>query len=989
MAHWATRRFAAASLFNSGRHVWIGDSVTEIRFNIFCGVNKLMRNTWLFYTKSSLVCLMIIVAAVINTGSVAAQSSDPSSLPLLSSAGLEYVGGFRVPAETVNGLNFDYGGQAMAFDPQTNSLFISSSGSVAEVSIPTPVNSSDVNALPFAQLLQPFTDPTEGHLRDLYSGDVKMEGLMVYGNRLYGTGYIYFDANNEQRFSHYSRSRQLNQASFSGWSKLWDTGRQGFVSGMMAPVPAAWQAKLGGPAITGQCCIPIIYRTSSGPAAFAFDPATVGQPAASATPLLYYPGEHATLGSWSGSDPTYGSTTEILGVAVIAGTRTILYVGRNGLGPYCYGSGTADPRLDGTTAPNGGPYCYDPTNSYKTVHSYPYRYQVWAYDMNDLAAVKAGAKQPWEVVPYGVWPLSLPTSESSVRLGGVGYDAQRQLLYVSQLRADADGYANRPIIHTFRVSATPGAVTEPADVVSSVTLTADKTAPQTVGTPVTFTAQPTGGVAPHQYKWIASNGTASTVAANWTTSNRVTWTPTAESVNHQISVWVRSVGNAADVPEASMSVAFPVTALTAANATTSVAISANRVAPQALGNAIRFTATPVGGTAPFVYKWFLSNGATWTAFSDWTSSANQSWYPTEANANYRVRVWVKAAANNADQTEASAEMAFAMTEILAPPPPPAAPAVSLTANRTAPQALGNAIGFTATPSGGTAPFVYKWFLSNGATWTAFGDWTSSANQSWYPTEANANYRVRVWVKAAANSADQAEASAEMAFAMTGIPAPPPPPAPPAVSLTANRTAPQALGNAIGFTATPAGGTAPFVYKWFLSNGATWTAFGDWTSSANQSWYPTEANANYRVRVWVKAAANSADQAEASAEMAFAMTGIPASPPPPPPPAPASAPVSAVKLTSDKVSPQAVGAAIAFTATPSGGTAPFVYKWSVSGGASPITTGWGGSNTFNWTPKKTDKNYRISVAVKRASSAADQAEATDAMKFNINNDKGRD
>ena len=40
-----------------------------------------------------------------------------------------------------------------------------------------------------------------------------------------------------------------------------------------------------------------------------------------------------------------------------------------------------------------------------------------------------------------------------MRLGGVGYDAQRQLLYVSQLRADIEGGASRPIIHTFRVNA--------------------------------------------------------------------------------------------------------------------------------------------------------------------------------------------------------------------------------------------------------------------------------------------------------------------------------------------------------------------------------------------------------------------------------------------------------------------------------------------------------------------------------------------------------
>src|SRR6185436_13105392 len=107
--------------------------------------------------------------------------------------------------------------------------------------------------------------------------------------------------------------------------------------------------------------------------------------------------------------------------------------------------------------------------------------------------------------------------ELGMSLGGVGYDAQRQLLYVSQLRGDPDGYQERPLIHTFRVNATPGASTAPPNTVSTVTITADKTAPQPVGTTVTFTAQPAGGIAPYQYKWIVSDGSTSTVAVNWTT----------------------------------------------------------------------------------------------------------------------------------------------------------------------------------------------------------------------------------------------------------------------------------------------------------------------------------------------------------------------------------------------------------------------------------------------------------------------------------------
>ena len=118
---------------------------------------------------------------------------------------------------------------------------------------------------------------------------------MVYGNRLYGTAYIYFDAQRSARLPLFALA-ELSQPSFSGWSQVWTSGKSGFVAGNMSQVPSEWQAKLGGPAITGQCCIPIMTRTSFGPAAFAFDPSKVGQPKVRATPLLYYPADHATLG---------------------------------------------------------------------------------------------------------------------------------------------------------------------------------------------------------------------------------------------------------------------------------------------------------------------------------------------------------------------------------------------------------------------------------------------------------------------------------------------------------------------------------------------------------------------------------------------------------------------------------------------------------------------------------------------------------------------
>ena len=53
--------------------------------------------------------------------SLSAQT-DPSTLPRLEQAGLSYVGGFRLPPGT--GEAFSYGGQGVAYDSTTNTLFV-------------------------------------------------------------------------------------------------------------------------------------------------------------------------------------------------------------------------------------------------------------------------------------------------------------------------------------------------------------------------------------------------------------------------------------------------------------------------------------------------------------------------------------------------------------------------------------------------------------------------------------------------------------------------------------------------------------------------------------------------------------------------------------------------------------------------------------------------------------------------------------------------
>lgn len=378
--------------------------------------------------------------------------TDPTALRRLAFEDLLYEGAFRLPA-TEAGDSFAFGGHPIAYNPGTDSLFVGThSKKVAEISIPAPVKGVAIDALPVAAYLQPFVDPTEGHLSEVASDGTSLGGLLVYERQLFGTGFIYYDANNDQTVSHFSRPLSLSERAVAGMVRVGQSGKLGMVAGYMAAVPPEWQSRLGGPAITGQCCLSIISRTSLGPAAFVFDPKEVkAGNATAAEPLVYYPHQHPTLGKWDASNPTYGGTMQLGGAALINGTRTALFVGRNGLGEFCYGNGTADASLHGKRGPDGETLCFDPTTSDKGQHAYPYRYQFWAYDLSELAEVRAGKREPWEVKPYGVWPFELPFPEPSVKIGGVAYDAARQRVFIAQMQADRDGYAHRPLIHVFRV----------------------------------------------------------------------------------------------------------------------------------------------------------------------------------------------------------------------------------------------------------------------------------------------------------------------------------------------------------------------------------------------------------------------------------------------------------------------------------------------------------------------------------------------------------
>jgi hypothetical protein len=342
---------------------------------------------------------------------------------LIESSNLIHMGSFGIAAAPGNG--FDYGGIAIAFNSANQSLYVVGHENdllTAEIEIPALGGT--------ARILQPLTDALNGQLRAIGDTERRIGGNLVYRDKLYVTGFVFYDAEGAQRRSHFSRPLALDSGEVAGPLRAGGLAT-GFYSGYMGLIPAAWQERLGGPALTGNCCLSIISRTSYGPAAFAFDPENIGK----AEPLVYYTADRQTLGRYgaTGSHPVFNGSTRITGIVFPESTSSVLFFGMTGVGNYCYGEAAE---------------CQDPSNVYKGEHAYPYRAYVWAYNAADLAAVKAGKRRPWQMIPYATWELpDLGDVSANFGVGGATYDPASGRIYV----AEKFGDGTRPLIHVYEI----------------------------------------------------------------------------------------------------------------------------------------------------------------------------------------------------------------------------------------------------------------------------------------------------------------------------------------------------------------------------------------------------------------------------------------------------------------------------------------------------------------------------------------------------------
>jgi len=210
--------------------------------------------------------------------------------------------------------------------------------------------------------------------------------------------------------------------------------------------------------ITGTGNLSVVSNTSHGPSAFSFDPAGIAGAASTlvtAYPLFYYDNDHETLGSWSSTafNSVYTQASMYRGMGIIPNSNTLLVWGHHA-DEACYGNGTDDPELHGTPWNEEYPYCYDLNGvGVEGVHGYPVKYMFWAYDLRDLAEVKAATMSYYQPIPYANWEVTeLPIQPSSKMGGGMAVNMSNGDIYVSQYCGYTESTYCWPIIHKFTVS---------------------------------------------------------------------------------------------------------------------------------------------------------------------------------------------------------------------------------------------------------------------------------------------------------------------------------------------------------------------------------------------------------------------------------------------------------------------------------------------------------------------------------------------------------
>jgi len=445
---------------------------------------------------------------------VNASSAVTTGSGIFSAEDFHYMGAFRLPDDGNRPFTFEYGGDAVTYNPQgdstgagdaySGSLFVMgherlaygelpNGNQVAEVSIPAPVISKNLNDLNQATFIQPFSDIAKGYFSSL--AELPTAGMQYLSTPATGAKIHLCWGQHEQQSSetmiasHAWFDLTLSKPNLQG---TWFIGNHlsHDTNAYLMDIPTDWADEH----LAGRYLATGRFRdggwSGQGPSLFAYRPwiDENGTPAASGSHLeekilLQYASSNDVDNVVEKSLNNYQHPDEWEGAAWIsaADKSSLLFAGTKGTGDkYWYGylntEGTDSPCVsstfvgqftvcrmaDGSTCPAQDLINCTTRMTHRGWWSSRFNAQFILYSVSDMEKVATGEMQPWEPQPYlsididehlllnsdGIDDIMLGVGmQRRYRIGNISFDRVNNRLYVLELYADGA----KPVVHVWKI----------------------------------------------------------------------------------------------------------------------------------------------------------------------------------------------------------------------------------------------------------------------------------------------------------------------------------------------------------------------------------------------------------------------------------------------------------------------------------------------------------------------------------------------------------
>lgn len=409
-----------------------------------------------------------------------------------------------------------------------------------------------------------------------------------------------------------------------------------------------------------------------------------------------------------------------------------------------------------------------------------------------------------------------------------------------------------------------------AAVTPDVNVTANPSGPICSGTNVDFTAVPVSGsgLSP-SFQWQVNGNNAGT---------GLTFSSNSLANGDVVTVIMTSSSTCASPTTATSP---PVNMTVNTSLTPSVTIADNPSGSICAGTTVVFTVTPTNGGSSPTYQWFL-NGTNVTGGS--TTS-----FPAQ-NLSDGDMVWATMTSSDPCASPTTATSNTITVNVVSS----VTPDVTIQASPTGPICTGDAVTFTASPSGGGTAPTYQWKVNGNNVGSGGTTFTSS-------TLADNDVVTVVMASNDACASPTTATSNQITMSVNSA-------VTPSVGISANPASPICAGTSVTFTATPTNGGSGPTYQWQVN--------GNNVGSGGTTYTTTNlVNNDVVTAIMTSDAACASPTTATSNQVNITVT-------------PSVTP--SVSIAANPNTPVCAGTPITFTATPTNGGNTPTYQWQVNG-----------------------------------------------------------